>query len=208
MIHVQEEERGRIAHDMHDGLIQLIIGALYEIQAAKENLPAGPDVAVEKLRTAQELLTHVEGEIRRVIYDLRPMILDSTGLTPALKKHAQSFSQLFGIPCSVRVTGTAYRLAPDKEVAAYRIVQEALHNVQAHAGATAAHLHLAFRPTALLATVEDDGQGFHYAEVMSEPKGRMGLIGMRERAQSIGAKISVESVAGRGTIVTLRVPRE
>ncbi len=208
MIHIQEEERGRIARDMHDGLIQIIIGALYEIQAAKENLPTRPEGAVEKLSTAQELLTRMEAETRRVIYDLRPMILDARGLTPALKRHAQSFARLFGIPCSVHVTGSPFRLPSDKEVSTYRIVQEALQNVQAHSEATSVRLHLAFRPTALLVTVEDDGRGFNYDDVLNKPAGRLGLIGMRERAQSIGAKISVESVVGQGTIVTLRVPRE
>ncbi|MFQ6058578.1 MAG: GAF domain-containing protein [Anaerolineae bacterium] len=205
-IQVQEEERARIAHDMHDGVIQLVIGALYETQAARESLPASPEVALERLKTAQELLKKVETETRRVIYDLRPLILDSMGLVPALKRYATSYEELFGLPCSVRVSGTSFRLPTDVELAIYRMVQEALQNVESHAQATRVEVLINFRPSHVKVVVQDDGRGFNYEEVLRQANEHLGLIGMKERAQSIGGQIEVESSPGQGARIILTVP--
>jgi signal transduction histidine kinase len=87
IVRIQEEERGRIAHDMHDGLIQLMAGALFESQAARERLPSDPQTAVEKLAVVQKLLGQMEEEVRRTIHDLHPPLLDLAGLAPAIEKY-------------------------------------------------------------------------------------------------------------------------
>ena len=206
-VHVQEEERTRIAQDLHDGSNQLITGTLYEIQAAQESIVGQrPGVALQKLEIAKGLLRRMEAENRQIISGLRPPVLDAQGLAPALKWHAAGFQKQFGIACALKILGQPTRLAPEAETAVYRIVQEALNNVATHARAQRVQIRVEFRPTQLRVVVEDDGVGFDYESVIVEAPGRMGLIGIRERAQRIGGQIEIESVLGQGTRLTLKAP--
>ncbi len=207
-INVQEDERARIAREMHDGVTQLLIGALYETQAARELLRGTSHPALAKLERAQDLLNQVEGETRRVISDLHPPILDAMGLEPPLKRHVAYFQETFGLPCTLRVIGQPFRLPGATELAVYRIVQEALHNVESHAHARSAHVTLSFQPDLLRVVIEDDGQGFSPREVMNELGDHFGLPSMFERAQSIGARLQVNSKPGQGTRIILTVPSE
>ncbi len=206
-VNVQEEERGRIARDLHDGSNQLIAGTLYELQAARESL-LGQRIptALEKLETIKSLLRRIEAENRRIILGLRPPILDVHGLVPALKADAASFREQHQTTCSVQVSGEPIHLAPEIEIAAYRIVQESLNNVAAHAQAQHVLIHVHLELSRLCLVVEDDGVGFDPGTVHAEESREMGLIGMRERAQSIGGQLQVESAPGRGTRITLQVP--
>lgn len=206
-VQIQEEARARIARDLHDGSNQLITGATYELQAARESLlNQHPEVTLEKLETTKELLRKIDAENRRIILGLRPPILDAQGLLPALNWYANSFSQQYRIACSVQASGEPIRLSPEVEIAAYRIVQESLNNISTHAQALQVQIHANFGPSELSITVKDDGVGFDYARALKETSGQMGLIGMNERAQSIGAQMTVESGVGQGTRITLRVP--
>jgi len=204
---VQEEERTRIARDLHDGSNQLLTGTLYELQAAQESLVSRrPEVAVQKLEVAKGLLRRIEAENRRIISGLRPPILDAQGLAPALKWYATGFQKHFGIACGLKISGQPTRLSPEAETAVYRIVQEALNNVAAHAQAQRVQIQVEFLPTRLRVAIQDDGVGFDYASVLVKAPGQMGLIGIRERAQSIGGQIEVKSVPHQGTALTLEVP--
>ncbi len=203
---VQEEERARIAHDMHDGLSQLLIGALYEAQAAKQGLPTKPGLALEKIQAVQNLLKQMETEIRRIIHDLRPIILDSMGLIPALRQHAEAFSELFDIPCSVHVSGKPLRLMPTAETAIYRIVQEAMHNIRTHSTATMVQIYVLFKPTKIRVVVRDNGQGFDYESMEKDTTGHLGLVGMKERALSVGGTLEVDSSSRHGTRIIFQAP--
>jgi len=207
-IHIQEEERARIARDMHDGVMQLVTAARYELQAAKVAVGSGLAAAAqEKLNAAREVLNEMEKEIRHAIYDLQPPILDAVGLAPALRKYANSFQELSGIACRVQVMGMPLRLSPPTEVAVFRIVEEALHNVAAHAGARTASIILDFQPTVLGVTVEDDGQGFDYQQWAESRDGKhLGLLGMQERVKSLGGELVVWSKPGQGTRVMFWLP--
>lgn len=206
-VHVQEEERARIACDLHDGSNQLITGTTYELQAVRESLlNQRTDVALQKLETVKELLRKIDAENRRIILGLRPPILDAQGLLPALNWDANTFQQQCRIACSVQICGEPIRLSPEVEIAVYRIVQESMNNISAHAQAQSVQINIHFSPTEFLITVKDDGVGFDYVRVQANPSGQMGLIGMSERAQSIGAQLHVESVPGHGTRITLRIP--
>ncbi|MFQ5611151.1 MAG: GAF domain-containing protein [Anaerolineae bacterium] len=206
-VRVQEEERIRIARDLHDGSNQLITGALYEIQAVQRRLTGrGLDVALGKLKTAKELLRQIDAENRRIISDLRPPILDAQGLMPALRWQAETFQECYRIACPVRVSGQPVELPPEVETAVYRIVQEALNNVAAHARARRVQLRLNFWPGQLRVVVEDNGVGIEGNNAHRNKAGQMGLIGMRERAQSIGGRLEVQSLPGRGTRIALDVP--
>ena len=206
-IRVQEEERARIAQDLHDGSNQLVTGTLYQIQAAQQSLAAERfEQAVQSLESAKHLLRDITAENRRLIAGLRPSILDTQGLVAALRWHTGQYQHRTGVACSTQVSGTAVRLAPEVETAIYRIVQESLNNVAAHAHASAAQVRLQFLPESLRLQVEDDGVGFDPAQALSATSHQLGLIGMRERAETIGGRLQVESLPGRGARITLEVP--
>jgi signal transduction histidine kinase len=201
------EERARIARDLHDGSNQLITGALYEIQAAQEGIRGGREkVALEKLETAKNLLRQIAARSRLIISGLRPQILDAHGLLPALKWYADTYQECYQISCAFKVSGRPIRLASEVETAIYRIVQESLNNVAAHARASNAQIQVDFRPAWLRVAVEDDGVGFDCKGVWTIAPDQMGLYGMKERAQSIGGQIEVQSAPGHGTRTTLVVP--
>jgi signal transduction histidine kinase len=203
---IQEDTQARIAHDMHDGVTQIIIGALYEIQAARQDLIDDPDRAAENLYKAQQLLSEVEVEIRRVIYDLHPPVLDMMGLVIALKRYAATFSTTFNVDFKVEVAGKQQRLPKQTEVAIYRIIQAALQNVVAHSKATKVRLVFDYGSTELIVIVEDNGIGFDPKTAFKTPDDHLGLIGMKERAESLGAKLEVVSAMEKGTRVELHVP--
>lgn len=206
-ISIQEEERARIAQDLHDESNQLITGALYEIQAAQESVRGQRgEIALAKLETAKSLMRKIDDVNRWIISGLRPPILDAQGLVQALKWHADTYQKSYRTPCVVQVSGRPDRIAPEVETAIYRIVQESLNNVAAHARAQSVHIWIEFRPTRLRVVVEDDGVGFNYESVLTAAPGQMGLIGMRERAQSIGGRIEVQSAPSQGTRLVLDVP--
>ncbi|HEU0293499.1 MAG TPA: GAF domain-containing sensor histidine kinase [Anaerolineales bacterium] len=203
---VQEDTQARIAHDMHDGVTQIIIGALYETQAARQSLIDDPERAAENLERAQGLLTEVETEIRRVIYDMHPPVLDQMGLAVALKRFAATYQTSFGIECQIQIAGKAQRLYKETEVTIYRIIQAALHNVATHARAKHARVHFDFGTAALQVNVEDDGIGFDPEAVMRLPGEHLGLIGMKERAEGLKADLMVDSAPGKGSRIMLCVP--
>lgn len=203
---IQENTQARIAHDMHDGVTQMIIGALYETQAARQALPDDADHAAENLTRAQQLLSEVEVEIRRVIYDLHPPVLDAMGLAVALRRFAATFTATFNIECEVEVAEHPQRLDREIEVAIYRIIQAALHNTATHAQAKHARVAFDFSAAWLQVTIEDDGIGFDPEAVINMPGEHLGLIGMKERAESLGAKLTVTSSAHHGARIELRLP--
>jgi signal transduction histidine kinase len=207
MVRVQEEERSRIALDLHDGSNQLITGTLFEIQAAQQNIVSQHGTsAFDTLETAKRLLRQVEAENRRIISGLRPPILDAQGLVPTLKWHAATCQNLYGISCSVQVLGQPIRLSPETEIAIYRVVQESLNNIAVHAQARNAQIQINFRPACLHVVVEDDGAGFAPEAVLATAVGQMGLIGMIERIQSIGGRAEIHSRPGQGTRLVFDVP--
>lgn len=207
-IRLQEEERARIARDMHDGVIQLIAGARLELKATRVVAASGlPPVAIEKMDALRSILDEMEKELRRAIYDLQPPMLDAVGLTPALQKYGVAFQKLSGIYCAVQFKGAPYHLPPATEIAVFRIVEESLHNVMSHAHANKASVTLDFSPTQLGITVEDDGQGFDFEQPKKNGSGKgLGLLGMRERVESLNGNMQVWSAPHQGTRLTFHLP--
>lgn len=203
---IEEKTRSRIAHDLHDSVQQLIVGALFETQAARDLLATQPELTAARLAAAQALLRRIETEMRCAIFSLRPVTLDAHGLAPALRELAAEFERVSGVACTVRVTGAARRFAPDAEVAAFRIVQEALNNLGVHARARRAEIGVIFGPRQVVVEVRDDGIGFDLAAVEQRPRAHLGLMGMHERAESVGGALTIWSQPGAGTRVTLQLP--
>ena len=203
---IEERTRAHIARDLHDGVQQLIIGTLFETQAAREALAEHPDTALQRLDSAQELLHRIEKEMRSAIYNLRPVALDAHGLVPALRECAESFTNISQVACDLRVEGTPRRFNADAEVAVFRIVQESLNNIEAHAQAKSCRICVSWEARHLKVEIADDGRGFDMASTMREARTHLGLIGMRERAEGIGGKVQIWSRAGQGTRINLNVP--
>lgn len=205
---VEEKTRAEIAADLHDGVQQLIVGALYEIQSARDAVTQNPQIVPTRLKATQDLLRRISVEMRRAIHSLHPVALDAQGLVPAIRECAERFERVTGIGCEFKVEGAPRRFAPEVEVAAFRIAQEALNNAITHARAHRVRVDLGFGEGALSLQVSDDGAGFDVQAIRQRIGAHLGLIGMRERATSVGGCFEIESRPGEGTRVVLRVPFE
>jgi signal transduction histidine kinase len=203
----QEEERRRLAQELHDQTSQ----ALASLQLGLDRLAAGEDDAAEARRVAGELRGVAEQTLEAVHHlavELRPSVLDDVGLVAALPRYLREWAEhgnsVFDfVPVGVE----GLRLAPAAETAVYRIVQAAVTNISQHAEAQHVSVILQRRGGKLVAVVEDDGRGFDPATVRARPlERRLGLAGMEERAALIGATLTVESTPGAGSSVFLEVP--
>ncbi len=200
---IQEDERRRMAADIHDRVVPLIVGALYEAQACAQ-APGRSAEAHQQLDLIQQLLNSAVEETRATIEDLWPATLDQAGLVPAVRRLLRIQQKRAGIRHNLQVYGTPCKLRQTARIVVYRIVQEAVNNASQHAAASSVDVSIRYGPRRIRVTIRDDGQGFDYRSVMhSVPESHYGLIGMRERALSIGGTLHVDSVPGKGTSVTL-----
>lgn len=203
---VQEDERRRIAFDIHDGVIQLVIASGYELQAAGRDVANGnAEESRRKLQKARQLLDQTVVEMRRIVYDLHPTSLDSRGLIPSLEKYAAAWQESTGIGCTFSVTGTEAALSQEVKVGVYRIVQEALTNIRKHAGASKVAMDAGFGTDRLHVRISDDGSGFSLSDAAASG-GHLGLMSMSERARNLGGHLDIDTQPGHGTVIALDVP--
>lgn len=206
----QEEERRRLARDLHDDTIQSLIALNQQIQLAQMAgaAAAADEATADRLVTMQQMAGQMMADLRRLIHDLRPIYLEDLGLVPALQMLAQDMSQTMDIPVSFAADGPAQRLPSEVELALYRIAQEGLRNVARHAQASQAEVRLVFDDEAVCLTIRDDGRGFAAPESPAEmaPAGHFGLLGVQERAEAIGARLRIESAVGAGTVLRVKRP--
>ncbi|RMF48575.1 MAG: GAF domain-containing protein, partial [Anaerolineae bacterium] len=207
-VRVQEDERKRIAQEIHDGLTQWVMGALFELQAAKINLPARPEEALKKLTNAQEILKQIKTEMRRTIFDLRPPLLETRGLIAAVEELATVWQQVSNLTCKVVVKGEPVPLPPEESINIYRIVQEALNNIEKHANAHKAEISFHFKKELLEIRLADDGRGMEAIpeNFPTASPNHLGLYGMHERAASMGGRLQITSLPGNGTRLVLKIP--
>jgi signal transduction histidine kinase len=208
---VEEEERRRIARELHDETSQTLSGLALQLQALIERAGGMHEVDPEfigGLQRVQSLTVQVHKEISRLIGDLRPALLDTLGLVPAARQHAESRLALVGIPISVDVRGQVRRLPTNVEVTLFRWVQGAVGNIVKHSQAKHAELIFEFKESDLTVSVRDDGIGFDVSKITDiEENGRgRGLFSMRERIGSLNGTGGVESQLGIGTTVWAKVP--
>jgi len=207
-IQSQENERKRVAVEIHDGIGQQIIAALYRVQAFAFLLSQSKliDARIE----ADEIRRLLEGtvkELRRVLAGLRPNSLDELGLVSVLREEAERFSQETNTVCRFNTQGSSLRLTSGQEAAIYRVAQEALANIRKHAHATEASIEIRFKSGEVSVVVSDNGKGFQLDQANSSvPIGHMGLLGMKERAEMLGGNLSIISKPGNGTMVVLTIP--
>jgi signal transduction histidine kinase len=204
----QEEERRRIARELHDEMAQRLTGMSLELKSL-EYLVTGSREVSAKLQALQRLFDDIGRDVHRIARELRPTALDDLGLALALSTHVEEWSQRCGLTVDLHISGLERRAPAAVETAVYRIVQEALTNVVKHAHATRVSVIVSAFDHHLQVIVEDDGVGFDVdaasASVLSA-EARLGLAGMEERAALLGGSVSIESAPGRGTSVFVRIP--
>ncbi len=205
IITAQEEERARIARELHDETAQYLTALSLNLATLRTLIPDTPHV-LEMLERGQSLLNRISQSIYRLVRSLRPAQLDDLGLGAALQALAGEMQTQVGLPISLEISATRERLDPLVETALYRVAQEALANAARHAHCQKATLRLSSTPEEVILQVQDDGVGFD-PQQSHLPGGGLGLAGMRERAQSIGARLFISSKPGSGTLVEIRAPK-
>jgi signal transduction histidine kinase len=204
----QEEERKRLARELHDETIQSMIALGHRVEMAQKALDKDPTQVRQRLVELRELAGDIQAEVRRFSRALRPLYLEDLGFVPALEMLAQEMGHAEGLEVSVEVRGEVRRLAPDLELTAYRVAQEGLNNVARHAGAQTAWLTILFAPDGLTLRVHDDGRGFEPPVNPADlaRAGHFGLMGIRERALLLGGCLEIHSRPGEGTTLEIFFP--
>ncbi|HYL80615.1 MAG TPA: PAS domain S-box protein, partial [Candidatus Acidoferrum sp.] len=201
---VREEERTRIAREIHDELGQVLTGLRMDLTRLARRLPAEQAAVRNDMQAMLALVDSSIQAVRRIATDLRPGVLDDLGRVAALEWQAQEFQERTGTPC--QFTADRIELAPDPEVgtAVFRICQETLTNVARHAEASQVTVRLKEEARFLVLTVADNGRGIPDHGLAN--RASLGLLGMRERARLLGGKVSIEGRAGEGTTVSVQIP--
>ena len=202
ILQAQEEERKRVARELHDDTAQILTALLVRLNLLKDEVD--PSLA-SHLAELRELVSAALEGVRRIAQALRPSALDHLGLTSALGAHVAEFSQRWGLPVHLHL-GELPSLPPEVELALYRVAQEALSNVAKHANASEAWLVLRYRGARVILEVKDNGRGFSLPEVLGDGQRGLGIMGMEERLALVGGRLRVRSRPGRGTIVRAEVP--
>jgi two-component system NarL family sensor kinase len=199
----QEAERARLSRDLHDGISQWLVSIKLQIEAGVIRLAGKPEQQQQARasfeRTAEEL-NKVLGEVRRISHGLRPTLLDDLGLAAALEHLAEEFSQHSGMPVGFSSTGKVDKLPQVVCTVLFRIAQEALTNIERHAGAGTIALTLSRRRNELTLAIQDDGAGFDTEDVATHPQRGIGLRNMMERLDAIGGALQITSSAAGTTV--------
>ncbi|MFL5801899.1 MAG: PAS domain S-box protein [Roseiflexaceae bacterium] len=208
LVSAQEEERGRIARELHDSLGQYLTALRVGLEGVQAQDSCSPHMA-DNLQRLCDLALTLDVAVDRLAFELRPAALDDLGLEQALDMLAREWTATSHIPVDLHTSGFDQRRLPATlETTVYRTVQEALTNVLKHARATHVSLVVEQRPTEVLAIIEDDGQGFNLHTVTQTPGAprRFGLTGMHERVLLAGGQLDIETAPGAGTVVYLHIP--
>ena len=207
---VQEEERKRVARELHDETTQSILGLVMRLEAAAALPDADVGRIKQMLNDIRKLAVVTLDSVHGLIFDLRPSVLDDLGLLSAIRWYAQNRLGKDGVKARVEVTGEERALPPQAEIALFRVAQEAITNIGKHAGAHNALINVEFKDSSISIEVEDDGRGFDMTQLSPQPGDihGVGLMGMRERVELLGGRFQIESHPGSGTHIFVEVPLE
>lgn len=209
IIRAQEEERRRVAREIHDGPAQAMANVVLRAEICERLLLQGREQVAIELAQLKDMVKESLRELRRIIFNLRPMALDDLGLVPTLKRYLANLQEHEGVPVCLQVLGNETRLGSAQEVAIYRMVQEAVNNARRHARATLIQVTIDFSGSHFVViTVEDNGVGFDIDAVKSDWMNRdsFGLMSMKERIELLDGEFLVTSAVGQGTRITARLP--
>ena len=205
---IQEEERKRIARELHDETSQVVASLSASLEAAVGMLPATADKTRVILRKAQALSVNILDEIHRLIYELRPTLLDDLGLVAATRWLIDNNLEAAGVTVRLKTPGRERRLHPQLETTLFRVIQEAFANIVKHAHARNADVSLHFDKNVIRIHIRDDGRGFDVEEAISSkdrPRG-LGLVGMKERVELMNGNLSIQSRPGGGSRIDVEIP--
>ena len=207
LISAQEEERRRVARELHDEAGQALSAIMLDLARAIDALPIEATEARQKLLQSRALAAQTLGELRKLIYDLRPEVLDQLGLAPALRSYVKSRLDAKNIKARLSFSGLEDRLPPSMETTIFRIIQEATTNVVRHSGASTVNIKVTVTKTIVNASIEDNGKGFDVETALHAP-GSWGLRGIRERVGVVGGQLSITSEPTKGTSIRFQIPLE
>ena len=204
----REAERRRLASEIHDGPAQVLVNAVYLVEAAEHIARRQPDQVADELRQVRQFLKEGVDEVRQFMHDLRPAMLEALGLEESLRLFTTQFCARWNIRSSFQCDGEQMpKLIPLHELATYRILQEGLQNVRKHAGQdVTVAVSVTCAREQLQLTIADDGVGFDPILVAPKVSNGAGILGMRERAASVHGQLTVESRPGKGSTVTFILP--
>ncbi len=208
IVKTQEDERKRIAREIHDHVGQQMTGLQLNLQILLDEYKENSKLTGQ-IRGLQSIVKQIDSDVDFLAWELRPSVLDDLGLSAAIKKYVGDWSTHFNVPAEFKQIGLdGKHLLPEIEINLYRIGQEALNNTCKYAKASNAAVLLERRDGTVSLIIEDDGIGFEPSEkaVLTEDNRGMGLLGMKERAELVGGTIEIESSIGKGTTIYVRVP--
>ena len=207
-INAQEEERVRIARGLHDETGQAISMLIINLERLEKLMPPGQPEATKYAGEARKLAIRLLEDLRKIIWDLRPSILDDLGLVPAIRWYARSNLEEAGVQVDFSNHNEALRLPPHLETALFRVAQEAVNNILRHAGARKVSIRLSQDAGRILLELRDDGRGFDVQRTAGEAVAHkhLGLLGIQERMFLVGGEVEIDSAPGEGTRVRVWVP--
>ncbi len=210
LVSAQEDERRRIARELHDEVGQSLTSVIMNIAAVEQTLPDEPGGTKARLETIRAVAAQALRDLRTLIFNLRPEVLDDLGLVQAVRGHAKERLEDIGICVRVQVNGLPQRLPPEIETMVFRMLQEAIANIRRHAQATEVRIGLQRIGSRLLVTVEDNGIGFDPQAVLQAPRDsrRWGIRSMAERVALLNGRFNVYSQPGHGTRLEVEIPLE
>ncbi|WP_080843979.1 sensor histidine kinase [Cytobacillus gottheilii] len=205
IIEAQEEERKRLSREIHDGPAQMMANVMMRSDLIERVYKErGGAEAIVEIKSLKKMVRSALYEVRRIIYDLRPMALDDLGLVPTLKKYLQTIEEYHqNVGISFQNIGEERRLPPQYEVALFRLIQESVQNALKHAQCSDISVKLEIRSDRVAAVIRDNGKGFNIKEKKGDS---FGIMGMRERVELVEGQLSIDSKQGRGTIVIIQIP--
>jgi signal transduction histidine kinase len=204
---VQEEERKEISRELHDEVMQTLLGINVELLALDKGAAMGLHTLKTKIRHTRRLVENSVEAVHRFARELRPAVLDDLGLIPALHAYSESLAERKKIKIQMTAFGGVEALGVAKRTALFRVAQEALTNIARHAAASEVRMSISKVSGAIRMEIDDNGKSFDVkgALLAKNPK-RLGLLGMRERIEMVGGRLTVASSAGRGTTVCAEIP--
>ncbi|MFY9115134.1 MAG: sensor histidine kinase [Dethiobacteria bacterium] len=204
IILAQEEERKRVAREIHDGPAQSMANLVLRTEICEKILDTKPQEVREELADLKIMVRNSLQEIRRIIFDLRPMAIDDLGLIATLKRYIEEYREKYPLNIELVTSGGPIIRQKDLEIAIFRIIQEALNNTVKHAHASDALIKIDVTDQLISVIVRDNGCGFKPEEKF--PEGSFGLLGMRERVELIEGTLEINSAPGKGAEIMVRIP--
>ncbi|WP_079710755.1 sensor histidine kinase [Paraliobacillus ryukyuensis] len=204
IIEAQEEERRRLSREIHDGPAQMLANILLRSELIDKTFKQrGREEALIEMKSVRSMVRSSLYEVRRIIYDLRPMALDDLGLVPTIKKYVENMAEYNQMNITFTPLSLWDRLDTKYEVALFRLIQEAVQNAIKHAEASKIDVKLEKSSNTILVIIKDDGKGF---DVKQRKENSFGLIGMKERLEMLNGSIDIHSKVGQGTRIEIQVP--